>query len=77
MATINVNIKAKQVVNYNQNIEVQIEDFEKIKNLNYDDVREWREDEKEVYNILKKYINNADVFDIENEFMSVSVTKKK
>jgi hypothetical protein len=77
MATIKVNIKAKQVIEYNQEVEMEKEDFEKVKHLDMDDVGEWHKADKEAYSVLEGYINFADIFDSEREFTDVTVTALK
>ena len=73
MATIKVNIKAKQVFEFNQDVEMEIEDYEKVKHLDCDDIGAWHKSDQEAYSIIENYINPNDVFSAEQEYTDVSV----
>jgi hypothetical protein len=70
---INVTIKAKQVIEYYQQVEMNEEDFLVLKELAYDDVSETSEE----YALLERYINPTDVFGNVGEYTDVEVFKTK
>ena len=73
MSKVKVTIEAKQVIHFNQEVEMDIEDFEKVKHLEMDDVGDWRKEDREAYDVLESYINFSDVFDSNHEFTDVYV----
>jgi hypothetical protein len=73
MSKVKVTIEAKQVIHFNQEVEMDIEDFEKVKHLEMGDVGEWHEADRDAYDVLESYINVSDVFDTDHEFTDVSV----
>lgn len=70
MSKVKVTIEAKQVIHFKQEVEMDIEDFEKVKHLEMDDVDDYDID---AYDVLESYINLSDVFDSDQEFKDVSV----
>jgi hypothetical protein len=68
---IKVTIECKQVVHFYQEVEIDVEDYEKIKDLYGDDV--CQRNEEEMYSILESLINFQDVYDNDSEFTDVSV----
>ncbi len=73
MSKVKVIIEAKQVFHFNQEVEMDEEDFENVKHLKMDNVCGWHDADIEAYNILEKYINFSDIVDNDNEFTDVSL----
>lgn len=69
-----VTIKCKQVVHFEQQVEMSKEDFEKIQDINLDDVHEIRD--KEQYLIIEQYLNPMDVLSVDDEFLDVQITRE-
>ena len=74
MGKIKVKIKAKQVIEYNQDVEMEVEDFEKVKHLEMDHVGEWHKADRDAYSVLEGYIDCSNIFDCESEYTDVTVT---
>lgn len=77
MSKIKVTIQAKKLLHYEQEVEMEEADYEKVKHLTYDDVNQWLKPDKEAYNIIDKYLNYSDVVDSDDEFKDVSVSLSK
>ena len=69
-----VQIKCKQVVEYDQTVTLTDADYELVKDLDMDDVSEMDSDTKKMYRVIDKYINKSDVIDVEPEYTDVQVT---
>lgn len=65
-----VNIKCRQVVTYNQDVEMSQDDFEKFEDSDIDVTG------KDFY-LLQGYIDSSDVFDAEDEYTDVEVIEIK
>jgi hypothetical protein len=52
MSKVKVKIEAKQVFHFNQEVEMDEEDFENVKHLKMDNVCGWYDADIEAYNIL-------------------------
>lgn len=72
---VTVTIKCKQVMHFYQQVEMSKEDYEKVKDLDYEDVHEIRE--KEQYSVLEDYLNFNDILESDDEFLDVQITKKE
>ena len=72
-----VNIEFKQEVTYNQEVEITMDEYEAIKDLVNNDIGDFREDEKEAFEIITNYIDFKDVFDAEQIYTDVMVTIPK
>lgn len=77
MNRIKVNIEFKQEVTYNQEVEITMDEYEAIKDLVNNDIGDFREDEKEAFEIITNYIDFKDVFDAEQIYTDVMVTIPK
>ena len=75
MKKINVEIKCKQVVEYNQLVEMNEDDFYALQELNGDDINEDRDFVE--YRIVEKYIDHSDICSSENQYLSVEVFKEQ
>jgi len=73
MTKVKVEIRCKETVHYNQIVEMDKADYEKLKDLSGDDVSEPSEE----FNLIRDYIDPRDVFDSNNEFESVEVSLYK
>lgn len=69
---IKVTIKAEQTVYYNQEIEMSQEDFNKLYNLEDNDVCEIFQNSN--YRLVETHVNTSEVFDTDNEFKNVEVS---
>lgn len=72
MSTIKVNIKCRNTVYYDQEIHVSLSDYEKIKDLDNDDIDE--NDNPEAYEIISNILDFRDVCSAEESFTDVFVT---
>jgi hypothetical protein len=70
---VSVTIKCKQVMHFEQSVEMDESDYEKIKDLNFEDVQERRE--REQYSVIEGYLNFMDVLESDDEFLDVQITK--
>lgn len=70
-----VNIKCKQVIHYDQIVEMTKEHYEQLKDLDMEDISD-REYEDEYY-LLQRYINTRDVIGFDDEYKDVQVIKEK
>lgn len=70
---VTVTIKCKQVMHFEQQVEMSQEDYEKVKDLDYEDVHEIRE--REQYSVLEGYLNFNDILESDDEFLDVQITK--
>ena len=77
MAKIKVTIEASQLFRFNQDVEMEQEDFDKVKHLDIDDVGNWSTEDSEAYSVLENYINPNDVFEAREEYTDVSITLTK
>ena len=67
-----VNIKCKQVVEYNQTVEMTEEDFEALSDFRFgDDVMERRNPVE--FNIVRDHLDLTDITDSDDEFLSVEI----
>mgnify|MGYP001388154419 CR=1 FL=1 len=72
---ITVTIDCKQTIHFKQDVELHEEEYEKLKELNYDDVTERHN--KEQYNIIESYIDYNSFAGSDYEFKDVSVKPSK
>lgn len=70
-----ISIKAKQVIEYSQEVEVSKEHYKKLKDCDLWDISE--DDDKDLFYLLQGYINHSDVFYGEPEYTDVQITKVK
>lgn len=80
MKKIKVEIRCSRKIYYNQQVEMEKEDFDKVKGLSGEDIMDNGKTQQQ-FSVIEGYINPHDVFDALNEFESVEVslvkTKKK
>jgi len=71
MSKVKVRIKAKQIISHSKTIEMDQDDFEKIKDLDYDDIStlDW-----EKYEVLERHVDHSEGA-LEDEYQEVIVTK--
>jgi len=60
-------------MHFEQSVEMDESDYEKIKDLNFEDVQERRE--REQYSVIEGYLNFMDVLESDDEFLDVQITK--
>lgn len=72
---ITVWIECSQVVYYNQQVQLTDKEFEVLNELDADDVAQ--DTESVAFNILQAHINSSDVFDADQEYLSVIIKKNK
>jgi hypothetical protein len=70
---VSVTIKCKQVMHFEQSVEMSESDYEKIKDLDFEDVHEIRE--REQYSVIEGYLNFMDILESDDEFLDVQITK--
>lgn len=70
--TVSVTIKCKQVMHFEQSVEMSESDYEKIKDLNFEDVHIR---EREQYSVIEGYLNFMDILESDDEFLDVQITK--
>lgn len=70
---VSVTIKCKQVMHFEQSVEMSESDYEKIKLLDYDDLHEIRN--KDQYSIIEGYLNFMDILCSDDELLDVQITK--
>lgn len=68
---VKVTIKCKQVMHYDQQIEISKEDFDKIKDIDFGDVHLIRD--RIQYSIIEGLINYMDILKSDDEFLDVQV----
>ncbi len=68
-----VTIKCKQVMHFEQQVEMSQEDFDKVKDIDFDDVHEIRN--REQYSVIEGYLNFMDILESDDEFLDVQITK--
>ena len=70
---VSVTIKCKQVMHFEQQVEMSQEDFDKVKDIDFDDVHEIRN--REQYSVIEGYLNFMDILESDDEFLDVQITK--
>lgn len=70
-----VTIKCKQVMHFDQEVEMTKEEFEKLMNCDDNDIMQRNHPQE--YSILEGYINFSNVFDSDSEFTDVEVSRVK
>jgi len=70
-----VTVKAKQVIEYNQDVEMTEEDFVNLKDIRMDDIS--IDSDPQLYFMLERYIDPSVIFCSDEEFKEVSVEKAK
>ena len=70
---LSVTIKCKQVMHFEQSVKMSESDYEKIKDLDFEDVHEIRE--REQYSVIAEYLNFMDILESDDEFLDVQITK--
>ena len=74
MEQIKVTIKCSQVVYYEQEVKMSKEDFDIIKDVDWEDINKLREKIK--YNVIDKYLDPSEMTDADQEFLNVEITKE-
>jgi hypothetical protein len=69
-------ISCKKEIEYRQQVTVTDEEYKILKDLDHADVGAWDTDTQEAYEVIEGYINENDVFDAPQEYMSVTVSDK-
>lgn len=64
-------IKCKQIVEYNQQHIVTDEEYELLKDLDYQDIDE--DDDRKIYRIVDGYLDGTDIYDWEHEYKDVTI----
>jgi len=72
MNKIEVTIRCRQVVCYDQVVEMDLEDYEKIKNLDGSEDIDSLHNEEE-FLVLEQYLDLSDIVDSDQEFLEVEV----
>jgi rRNA maturation protein Rpf1 len=68
-----VTIKCKQVMHFEQQVEMSQEDFDKVKDIDFNDVHEIRN--RDQYSVIEGYLNFMDILQSDDEFLDVQITK--
>ncbi len=66
-------IACKKVVEYKQQVTVDDEEYEEIKDLDMDDLIH----SDEGYDVIEDHINTSDILDVDDEWLSVQVTTQE
>ncbi len=72
---IKVEIACEQVFCFRQEVEITLEEYELLKNLEGDEIHEQRN--RKEYSILQEYIDVQNVFDSHNEFLDFEISEVK
>lgn len=71
MGRVQLTIRCKQVIHYDQQVLVTPEEAKILKSLEYDEVSERRN--SEAYSILEGYINPMEILDCDREYTDVEI----
>lgn len=71
---IKVRIQCKQMMHFDQEVEMSESDYEKIKDFDMDSIDEHGSMRQE-YSIIEGHIDFRDVFDSDSQFEDITITK--
>lgn len=72
--SVKVEIECSELITYKQTVMIRPEDYEKIKDLDMDDVSQI--DNQEAYAVIQNYIDPRDIYDAPNSEYELVTVKK-